>query len=177
MAATIIGNGRSRFSPTLPPPARAAAATFFEEDLFFAMETDHRGGRGAISERGSGGWEGCEDRRSIVEGPCPLPHAGRSVPKVRPRRPSLPIGSTEGHGKATLAGARFRQSAEIHSALARARALPRRRSISPQAVDIAANPQALNSLHRDVVNVCAWFRRRGVAVDPEEVFTELLILR
>ncbi len=44
----------------------------------------------------------------------------------------------------------------------------------PQAVDLAANPQGLNFLHRDVVNVCAWFTRRGLEVDPEETFAELL---
>ncbi|MEZ5279772.1 MAG: RIO1 family regulatory kinase/ATPase [Acidimicrobiales bacterium] len=44
----------------------------------------------------------------------------------------------------------------------------------PQAVDIAANPQGLGYLHRDVLNVCAWFERRGVAVDAEEVFADLL---
>jgi RIO kinase 1 len=45
----------------------------------------------------------------------------------------------------------------------------------PQAVDIAANPQGLNFLHQDVSNVCAWFIRRGLAVDPEEVFADLLV--
>jgi RIO kinase 1 len=44
----------------------------------------------------------------------------------------------------------------------------------PQAVDIAANLQGLDFLHRDVVNVCTWFGRRGLAVDVEEVFAELL---
>jgi RIO kinase 1 len=44
----------------------------------------------------------------------------------------------------------------------------------PQAVDLAANPQGLDFLHRDVVNVCTWFTRRGQALDPEEVFAELL---
>lgn len=44
----------------------------------------------------------------------------------------------------------------------------------PQAVDLAANPQGINYLHRDVVNVCEWFSRRGVALDGEEVFAELL---
>jgi RIO kinase 1 len=44
----------------------------------------------------------------------------------------------------------------------------------PQAVDLAANPQGLDFLHRDVVNVCAWFARRGFGIDPEEVFAELL---
>ncbi len=45
----------------------------------------------------------------------------------------------------------------------------------PQAVDLAANPQGLNYLHADVTNVCRWFRRRGLDVDPEEVFADLLV--
>ncbi len=44
----------------------------------------------------------------------------------------------------------------------------------PQALDIAANPQGLNFLHRDVVNVCTWFARRGHDSDPDEVFADLL---
>ena len=44
----------------------------------------------------------------------------------------------------------------------------------PQAVDLAANPQGIDFLHRDVVNVCTWFTRRGYPIDPEEVFAELL---
>ncbi len=44
----------------------------------------------------------------------------------------------------------------------------------PQAVDIAANPQGLNFLHADIVNVCQWFSRRGLDVDPEVVFADLL---
>lgn len=44
----------------------------------------------------------------------------------------------------------------------------------PQIVDVAANPQGLDFLHRDVVNVAAWFARRGLDCDPEEVFADLL---
>jgi RIO kinase 1 len=44
----------------------------------------------------------------------------------------------------------------------------------PQAVDLAANPQGLNYLHRDVANIAGWFTRRGHAVDAEELFAELL---
>ena len=44
----------------------------------------------------------------------------------------------------------------------------------PQAVDIAANLQGIDFLHRDVLNICGWFERRGVAVDAEEVFADLL---
>ncbi len=44
----------------------------------------------------------------------------------------------------------------------------------PQAVDLAANPQGLDFLHRDVANVCRWFGRRGVTDDPDELFADLL---
>jgi RIO kinase 1 len=44
----------------------------------------------------------------------------------------------------------------------------------PQAVDIAANPTGLEFLHRDVVNITAWFARQGLDRDPEELFAELL---
>ncbi len=44
----------------------------------------------------------------------------------------------------------------------------------PQAVDIASNPQGLNYVHRDVVNICTWFDRKGLDVDGEEVFAQLL---
>ncbi|MEM9615031.1 MAG: RIO1 family regulatory kinase/ATPase [Actinomycetota bacterium] len=44
----------------------------------------------------------------------------------------------------------------------------------PQAVDIAANPQGLNLLHRDVDNVATWFTRRGHPVDTEEVFADVI---
>ena len=33
----------------------------------------------------------------------------------------------------------------------------------PQVVDLAANPQGLDYLHRDCDNVCSWFARRGLA--------------
>jgi RIO kinase 1 len=44
----------------------------------------------------------------------------------------------------------------------------------PQIVDIIANPQGLDLLHRDCVNVCDWFARRRVACDAEELFAELM---
>lgn len=45
----------------------------------------------------------------------------------------------------------------------------------PQAVDIGTNPRAFDLLHRDVTNVAAWFRSRGVDVDAEQVFAELIV--
>lgn len=44
----------------------------------------------------------------------------------------------------------------------------------PQIVDIIANPQGLDLLHRDCVNICDWFGRRRVECDPEALFAELL---
>lgn len=45
----------------------------------------------------------------------------------------------------------------------------------PQAVDLAINPNALDLFQRDVVNVCTWFERRGVPVDPDGVFRDCLV--
>ncbi|UJP09895.1 serine/threonine protein kinase [Microbacterium sp. KUDC0406] len=44
----------------------------------------------------------------------------------------------------------------------------------PQIVDLAANPQAWDLLHRDCVNVCEWFARRGVDADADELIAELV---
>ena len=44
----------------------------------------------------------------------------------------------------------------------------------PQTIDLAANLQGLDFLHRDITNVCTWFRRKGHNVDADEVFAELL---
>lgn len=44
----------------------------------------------------------------------------------------------------------------------------------PQAVDVIVNPAAPGLLHRDLVNVATWFGRRGVRIDVERVFGQLL---
>jgi RIO kinase 1 len=44
----------------------------------------------------------------------------------------------------------------------------------PQAVDLAANPQGLGFLHRDVTNISQWFTARGYYLDGEVLFAELL---
>jgi RIO kinase 1 len=44
----------------------------------------------------------------------------------------------------------------------------------PQAVDIGANLNAFEFLLRDVTNVATWFRSKGVAVDPQQLFADLL---
>lgn len=44
----------------------------------------------------------------------------------------------------------------------------------PQAVEFTTNPDAFALLHRDVANVGEWFGRRGVAVDLDTFYAELV---
>ena len=44
----------------------------------------------------------------------------------------------------------------------------------PQAVDIVANPTGMDLLMRDCHNVCTWFVARGLDVDEQELFSDLL---
>jgi RIO kinase 1 len=44
----------------------------------------------------------------------------------------------------------------------------------PQAVDLVNNPHGFDLLHHDVITMCAWFARRGIDTDGEEVFASLL---
>ena len=46
----------------------------------------------------------------------------------------------------------------------------------PQAVEFTTNTDAPELLHRDLANVAGWFSRRGVRVDVETVFAELLAI-
>ena len=44
----------------------------------------------------------------------------------------------------------------------------------PQAVEFTTNVDAPDLLHRDLANVAGWFERRGLEVDVESVFGELI---
>lgn len=44
----------------------------------------------------------------------------------------------------------------------------------PQAVPYLDNVEATDFLHRDCVNICSWFIRKGLQIDPEDVFVEVL---
>ena len=44
----------------------------------------------------------------------------------------------------------------------------------PQLVEGVSNPGGMDMLYRDCVNVCTWFARAGVEVDPETLFAELV---
>jgi RIO kinase 1 len=46
----------------------------------------------------------------------------------------------------------------------------------PQAIDLDDNPNAHDLLQRDVANLIGWFAKRGVDVDPDAVFKDLLDL-
>ncbi len=45
----------------------------------------------------------------------------------------------------------------------------------PQAVHAITNPAAADLLHRDVVNVATWFGNRGLRLDAEATFVDLLL--
>ncbi|HEY9411520.1 MAG TPA: RIO1 family regulatory kinase/ATPase [Jiangellaceae bacterium] len=44
----------------------------------------------------------------------------------------------------------------------------------PQIIDIVGNPQGMDFLQRDCRNVCGWFGARGLEVDDQELFAELV---
>ncbi|KRB77296.1 serine/threonine protein kinase [Nocardioides sp. Root190] len=44
----------------------------------------------------------------------------------------------------------------------------------PQLVDLVGNAQGFDFLLRDCTNVCDWFNRRGLAVEAQELFGELM---
>ena len=44
----------------------------------------------------------------------------------------------------------------------------------PQIVDLVGNPQGMDFLMRDCTNMCTWFRARGLDVDEQELFGELM---
>ena len=44
----------------------------------------------------------------------------------------------------------------------------------PQAADIYRNPNSVDLLHRDLVNICNFFRRKGVIRDPYDLFHDLV---
>ena len=44
----------------------------------------------------------------------------------------------------------------------------------PQIVDLAGNMNALDFLMRDCTNVCTWFKARGLDVDENDLFGDLM---
>ncbi|TNM41143.1 serine/threonine protein kinase [Nocardioides albidus] len=44
----------------------------------------------------------------------------------------------------------------------------------PQLVDLVGNAQGFDFLLRDCTNVCSWFQRRGLEVDGQDLFGELM---
>jgi RIO kinase 1 len=46
----------------------------------------------------------------------------------------------------------------------------------PQAIEFSSNPDAYTILHRDLTNVATWFARRGLDVEVEELYAELVVL-
>ena len=44
----------------------------------------------------------------------------------------------------------------------------------PQVIDLIGNPAGFDFLLRDCTNICAWFRSKGLEVDENELFAELM---
>ncbi len=44
----------------------------------------------------------------------------------------------------------------------------------PQVVDLVGNANGMDYLLRDCANICGWFRGKGLAVDEQELFGELM---
>jgi RIO kinase 1 len=44
----------------------------------------------------------------------------------------------------------------------------------PQVVDLVGNANGMDYLLRDCTNICGWFRGRGLVVDEQELFGELM---
>lgn len=44
----------------------------------------------------------------------------------------------------------------------------------PQVVDLVGNAQGMDFLMRDCTNICTWFRSKGLEVDEQELFGELM---
>jgi RIO kinase 1 len=44
----------------------------------------------------------------------------------------------------------------------------------PQMVDLVGNPRGMDFLLRDCANMCAWFRSRGLEVDEQDLFGDLM---
>lgn len=44
----------------------------------------------------------------------------------------------------------------------------------PQVVDVVGNPGGMDFLHRDCVNICRWFAGRGLDVDGDALFAEVV---
>jgi len=44
----------------------------------------------------------------------------------------------------------------------------------PQVVDIVSNPNGVEFLQRDCVNICTWFASHGYRYEPDQLFAELI---
>jgi len=44
----------------------------------------------------------------------------------------------------------------------------------PQVVDLVGNPQGMDFLLRDCTNICGWFRGKGLEIDEQQLFGELM---
>jgi RIO kinase 1 len=102
---------------------------------------------------------------------------GAAAPRLAQTRPD----------RATLAGyfnqvrdamLRFARAQVVHGDLSPYNILARGDRLVvidlPQVIDLVANPRGMAYLQRDCHNVCSWFVQRGLPVDENALFSELV---
>lgn len=102
---------------------------------------------------------------------------GETAPRLAQTRPS-PALLTSYFGQLRDAMATMVQQGFVHGDLSAYNILAAGERLViidlPQVVDLVGNAAGLDFLMRDCTNVCGWFRARGLDVDEQELFGELM---
>lgn len=106
-----------------------------------------------------------------------ITHDGETAPRVAQVRPERPV--LEGYYEQLRdALATLVQAGIVHGDLSPYNTLAAGDRLViidlPQVVDLVGNPRGMDFLMRDCTNMCAWFRSRGLEVDEQELFGELM---
>ncbi len=106
-----------------------------------------------------------------------ITHDGETAPRLAQVRPERPV--LEGYYEQLRdALAALVQAGLVHGDLSPYNTLAAGDRLVvidlPQVVDLVGNPQGMDFLLRDCANMCGWFRSRGLPVDEQELFGELM---
>jgi RIO kinase 1 len=106
-----------------------------------------------------------------------ITHDGETAPRLAQTRPDADV-LTGYYDQLRDALATMVQSGLVHGDLSPYNTLAAGDRLViidlPQMVDLVGNPQGMDFLLRDCANMCQWFRARGLAVDEQELFGELM---
>ena len=111
----------------------------------------------------------------------PDPDAGgdgvTTAPRLAQTRPAMPLLRSY-FDQVTEALATLVQAGVVHGDLSPYNILAAGERLViidlPQVVDLVGNVNGMDYLLRDCTNVCTWFRSRGLAVDENELFSDLI---